>query len=386
MASVEFRKANKIYPGNVHALHDLSLDIAAGEFLVMVGPSGCGKSTALRLLAGLEEITSGDVLINGEIVNQKSPQQRNIAMVFQNYALYPHMTVRGNLEFPLKMVKAGKKEREQRIQNAAELLGLGGLLERKPGQLSGGQRQRVAMGRAIVRDPAVFLMDEPLSNLDARLRVQIRADIANLQQKMGTTTLYVTHDQVEAMTLGDRVAVLNAGRLLQVETPQELYRRPANIFVADFIGSPGMNLFDALLVKNVQGEPCIKCKDLLHSIPDSVKQNYPQLDEHLNQRIIAGFRPEAFTTEQHFPEQQRLRVTVKTVEPLGHETLLFFTSPLKRVTADVFPLPEQADDQVSESPMVARLQGNHTFASNTSLDLYADISKVHLFDRVGWRL
>ncbi|NBV03958.1 MAG: sn-glycerol-3-phosphate ABC transporter ATP-binding protein UgpC, partial [Acidimicrobiia bacterium] len=240
MATVSLEGVNKVYDNGFQAIHDLSLDINDGEFLVLVGPSGCGKSTALRMIAGLEEITSGEMRIGERVVNEVEPKDRDIAMVFQNYALYPHMTVFDNIGFALKLAKVPKEEIEERVRRAADILELTTYLDRKPGQLSGGQRQRVAMGRAIVRQPAAFLMDEPLSNLDAKLRVQMRAEIASLQRNLGVTTFYVTHDQVEAMTMGDRVAVIKDGVLQQVDTPQNLYDRPENVFVAAFIGSPSM--------------------------------------------------------------------------------------------------------------------------------------------------
>ena len=245
MATVELDRVKKVYENGFHAIHELSLDISDSEFLVLVGPSGCGKSTALRMVAGLETISSGVMRIGERVVNDVEPKDRDIAMVFQNYALYPHMTVYDNIGFALKLAGCRKQEIDTRVRKAASVLELEKYLDRKPGQLSGGQRQRVAMGRAIVRQPAVFLMDEPLSNLDAKLRVQMRAEIAGLQRDLAVTTLYVTHDQVEAMTMGDRVAVLKDGYLQQVDTPQNLYDRPANVFVAAFIGSPSMNLYEA---------------------------------------------------------------------------------------------------------------------------------------------
>jgi len=253
MATVVLDNVNKVYDNGYHAIHDLSLDISDGEFLVLVGPSGCGKSTALRMIAGLESISNGDLRIGDKIVNDIEPKDRDIAMVFQNYALYPHMTVYDNIGFALKLAKVPKEEIDKRVRSAADTLELTTYLDRKPGQLSGGQRQRVAMGRAIVRNPAAFLMDEPLSNLDAKLRVQMRAEIAALQRELGVTTCYVTHDQVEAMTMGDRVAVLKDGYLQQVDSPQNLYDKPGNVFVAAFIGSPSMNLFEATLALNGDG-------------------------------------------------------------------------------------------------------------------------------------
>ena len=245
MAPVSMEKVNKVYENGFHAVKDMSLDIADGEFMVLVGPSGCGKTTALRMVAGLEDITSGILRIGGKEVNDETPKERDIAMVFQNYALYPHMTVAENIGFALKLRKTPKDQLKAKVNEAADILGLTDWLDRKPGQLSGGQRQRVAMGRAIVREPSVFLMDEPLSNLDAKLRVQMRAEVARIQRRMGVSTIYVTHDQVEAMTMGDRVAVMRDGTLQQVDTPQTLYDNPDNVFVAAFIGSPAKNLYDA---------------------------------------------------------------------------------------------------------------------------------------------
>src|SRR6476620_959868 len=250
MATVVLDNVNKVYDNGYHAIHDLSLDISDGEFLVLVGPSGCGKSTALRMIAGLETISNGDLRIGDKVVNDVEPKDRDIAMVFQNYALYPHMTVYDNIGFALKLGRVPKDEVDSRVRKAAAILELEPYLDRKPGLLSGGQRQRVAMGRAIVRQPAAFLMDEPLSNLDAKLRVQMRAEIARLQRDLGVTTIYVTHDQVEAMTMGDRVAVLKDGYLQQLDTPQNLYEEPDNVFVAAFIGSPSMNLYDGVLTLN----------------------------------------------------------------------------------------------------------------------------------------
>jgi multiple sugar transport system ATP-binding protein len=388
MASVAFHAVSKTYAGGVQALHDLNLAISDGELLVMVGPSGCGKTTALRMLAGLEEITAGEIRINEQNINRLSPQQRNVAMVFQNYALYPHMSVRGNLEFPLKMAKTGRKERQRRLQQAAELLGLTSLLERKPAQLSGGQRQRVAMGRALVRDPSVFLMDEPLSNLDAGLRLQIRAEIASLQRETGTTTLYVTHDQVEAMTLGKRVAVLDRGRLQQVDTPQLLYQRPANVFVADFLGSPGMNFFATRLLHDAQNNLCIGFNGEAVPIPPAARQDLAELRGHEDapQGVIGGLRPEAFALSPQGGHQRPLPVRVTAVEPLGHETLLYFNSPLRAITAAALPLAQTPDSDAGDIAMVARLPGNLNYCGDAVSELFADIGKLQLFNRQGRRL
>jgi multiple sugar transport system ATP-binding protein len=272
MATVSLEKINKVYENGFHAVKDLSVDIAEGEFMVLVGPSGCGKSTALRMIAGLEDITSGILRIGGKEANDETPKERDIAMVFQNYALYPHMTVAENIGFALKLRKLPKDQLNAKVNEAAEILGLTDWLDRKPGQLSGGQRQRVAMGRAIVREPSVFLMDEPLSNLDAKLRVQMRAEVSRIQRRIGVATVYVTHDQVEAMTMGDRVTVLRDGILQQVNTPQNLYDNPDNVFVAAFIGSPSQNLYDAALT---EGARSIKLGSQEIPLPDAVRAKRP---------------------------------------------------------------------------------------------------------------
>src|SRR6266568_674342 len=286
MAEVIFDKVEKVYDNDVHAVHDLSLEIRDGEFVVLVGPSGCGKTTALRMVAGLEEITDGKVSIGGRVVNDLTPKERDIAMVFQNYALYPHLSVSDNIGFGLRLRKTPKNVVEERVEWAAKLLGLTPYLHRRPKELSGGQRQRVAMGRAIVRQPQVFLMDEPLSNLDAKLRVQMRADIAKLQRELGVTTMYVTHDQVEAMTMGDRVAVMSKGLLQQVDAPQRLYDRPENLFVAGFIGTPPMNLLEG--TASVNGGVSIELGG--HTLPiaeEAIKQ-YPKLREYDGRNVIVG--------------------------------------------------------------------------------------------------
>ncbi|THK35560.1 sn-glycerol-3-phosphate ABC transporter ATP-binding protein UgpC [Ensifer sp. MPMI2T] len=289
MASVELRDIRKSY-GVLEVIHGVSLLIGEGEFIALVGPSGCGKSTLLRMIAGLEEITDGEVLIGGKVVNPLTPRERNIAMVFQSYALYPHMTVAENMGFNLKLSGLPKPQIDERVKAAARMLALTELLERKPSQLSGGQRQRVAMGRAIVRDPAVFLFDEPLSNLDAKLRVQMRTEIKALHQKVATTSIYVTHDQIEAMTLADRIVVLNGGRIEQVGTPLELYRTPANLFVAGFIGSPAMNVLDGTVEAN-DGEPAVRLSD------GSAIRIAPERKVRRGQAVKIGLRPEHFVTD-----------------------------------------------------------------------------------------
>ncbi len=307
----------------VMALRRFNLRIDRGEFMVLVGPSGCGKSTALRLLAGLETEDSGDILIEGRSVIGHPPQQRDVAMVFQNYALYPHMTVEQNLAFPLKMRRLRRQEIHRRVRTTAEILDLTDLLKRRPGQLSGGQRQRVAMGRALVREPKVFLMDEPLSNLDAKLRIQIRGEIAELQRRTGITTLYVTHDQAEAMTLGDRVAVLNAGVLQQVDRPDRLYDRPENLFVAGFLGSPGMNIFPVTPTNTGQGID-IKLGGSILTLPDDSQEKHAALTAFLNQPVFLGLRPEALTPNPKDGLAGALPVRVVSLESLGHENLVYF--------------------------------------------------------------
>ncbi|MGA1438018.1 MAG: ABC transporter ATP-binding protein, partial [Ilumatobacteraceae bacterium] len=327
MATVTLDNVSKVYPNGFQAIQDLSIDIVDGEFLVLVGPSGCGKSTALRMIAGLEEISGGELRIGDRVVNDVEPKDRDIAMVFQNYALYPHMSVAENIGFALKLAKVSKDEIAQRVARAAEILELTSYLDRKPGQLSGGQRQRVAMGRAIVREPAAFLMDEPLSNLDAKLRVQMRAEIAALQRSLGVTTFYVTHDQVEAMTMGDRVAVIKDGVLQQVDTPQNLYDSPVNVFVAAFIGSPSMNLFAATL--SVDGDSAMLTLGSQQlTLSDEVLKSRPALREYAGRTLVVGIRPEDLedaAEAPHIPESQRLSVPIKLIEALGSELMVHFS-------------------------------------------------------------
>ena len=324
MAKVVYDHVTKQFDG-VIAVDDLLLDVQDGEFLVLVGPSGCGKSTALRCLAGLEEISAGDILIGDRVVTHLPPKNRDIAMVFQNYALYPHMTVRDNLAFGLKLRGMAKPEITRRVGEAADILGIGELLDRKPKQLSGGQRQRVALGRAIVREPQVFLMDEPLSNLDAKLRVQTRAEIIKLQQRLGTTTIYVTHDQVEAMTMGDRIAVMSRGVLQQLDTPQHLYDSPANLFVATFIGSPAMNVVPGTVV--IDGETVtVRADGLELSLPPG---RAARLAGWAGRDVLVGVRPEhiAVPAAGGAVPGRGIRLPVELVEPLGSETLLHLLGP-----------------------------------------------------------
>jgi len=321
MASVTYEHVTKRF-GDVVAVNDLNIHIEDKEFLVFVGPSGCGKTTSLRLLAGLEEATEGNIYIGDRLVNDVPPKDRDIAMVFQSYALYPHMSVYDNMAFGLRLRKTPKKEIDRRVREAARILGIEELLDRKPKQLSGGQRQRVAVGRAIVREPAVFLMDEPLSNLDAKLRVQARAELSKLHQRLGTTFIYVTHDQVEAMTMGTRIAVMNAGVLQQIDTPQNLYDYPANIFVAGFIGSPAMNFFDAMLVER-DGRVCVDAGDFLLPIPDDRQEVYRP---HLGKEVVIGIRPEDVHDPEYVPpaiQEARVEARVTVTELMGNEVIVY---------------------------------------------------------------
>lgn len=368
MARVEFDNVARRFAEDTLALKNFSLNIDDGEFMVLVGPSGCGKSTALRLLAGLEQVSEGTVLIDGEVVNQLTPQQRNTAMVFQNYALYPHMSVRSNLEFPLKMAKLPKATIAEKVDEIAKILDLGGLLERKPKQLSGGQRQRVAMGRALVRDPSVFLLDEPLSNLDAKLRAQIRADIAQLQRRLRKTTLYVTHDQVEAMTLGDRVAVMNSGELQQVGSPEQLYKHPHNIFVARFIGSPGMNIVRSGLCKNSLGFS-VQLGQMQLQLPLSKKGNDASLLQYVGQSIFIGVRPEALRTSVGHNETG-IPVNVLSVEYLGHESLIYFELA-------------NSNSDIDRKILIARVEGQFHKPEKQEQLLCINPGDIYVFDSDG---
>jgi multiple sugar transport system ATP-binding protein len=365
VASVEFREIDKIYPGDTRALTDLSLRVEDGELLVFVGPSGCGKSTVLRLLAGLEAPSRGSLWIGEKPVDHLSPQDRNVAMVFQDYALYPYLSVRGNLEFPLRMRKLPRAEIARRVARAAEVLAMREWLDRLPRQLSGGQRQRVAMGRALVREPSVFLLDEPLSNLDARTRVRVRDEIADLQRKTGTTMIYVTHDQAEAMTLGQRVAVLEGGRLQQLGSAHEIYQRPANTFVAGFVGTPPMNLFPTRIDRDGTGRIRIGLGEESVRI-DPARIPPPALEGCLGKRITGGLRPE----DLHLAgpaASEALAATVEQVEYLGHETLLYAR------TAG----PDGA------LPLAVRLAGICGAAKGERVKLAFDPGAIHLFDTEG---
>ncbi len=378
MATVEFRNITKIFDDGTCALADFDLQIADGELMVLVGPSGCGKTTLLRLLAGLEQPTSGELRIDDRVVNHLPPQQRDVAMVFQNYALYPHMTVRRNLAFPLRMRKLGKEEIRERIARVAALLDLAGLLERKPRELSGGQRQRVAMGRALVREPKVFLMDEPLSNLDARLRQQIRGDIAALQRRLGITTLYVTHDQIEAMTLGHRVAVLARGRLQQVAAPQRLYERPANLFVARFMGNPGMNVFRTVLRPERDHGLAVRWERRWLPLGDEWP---PALSAYIDRPLYAGLRPEAIRPPDDPQVCARVEVEVTGVEALGHETLLYFKH--EAMVTDTGETPGKHAGNGTHRSMAARLPGAVDARPGARIQLGLLLKQLHFFDSEG---
>jgi multiple sugar transport system ATP-binding protein len=363
MASVSFEHVEKHYPGGTCALADLSLAVGDGELLVVVGPSGSGKSTLLRVLAGLEPVTRGTLRIGGCVVNELAPQQRNVAMVFQDYALYPHMSVRRNLEFPLRMRGLARDEMRRRVGRVAELLEIGALLERRPAELSGGQRQRAAMGRALVREPTAFLLDEPLSNLDARLRAAVRAEIGELQRQLRTTMIYVTHDQLEAMTLAQRVAVLHQGSLQQLAPPRELYENPANTFVAGFIGSPPMNLFASRLVLE-GGQAKLALGDQLVPIGAG-----PAAQTRCGEPLTGGVRPEALALASDAAPGS-LAARVEHVENLGHETLAHVS-----VSA-----PAQPEGRLA---LVARLPGRPELVVGDALRLRVDPQRVHLFDASG---
>jgi len=375
VAAIELERLTKVYADGTRAVRELDLEIADGEFVVFVGPSGCGKTSALRMIAGLEEITSGTVRISGEVVNDLPPKARDIAMIFQNYALYPHMNVADNMGFGLKMRGLDRGEIRRRVDEAARILGLTEVLQKRPRHLSGGQRQRVAMGRAIVREPLAFLMDEPLSNLDAKLRVQMRAEIARIQRDLKVTTIYVTHDQSEAMTLGDRVCVMRGGVLQQVDRPQVLYDRPANLFVAGFIGSPAMNLVEAEV-----GEREVRFGPHTLSLPDR-----PELRGHAGRRVVLGIRPEDIRSSG---DGAPLEVIVDIKEDMGAEVYLHFAVDAPPVKSD--ELREIVGDEALEaadvqthhhgSPFIARVERGTAVREGEKATLLVDTSRLHFFD------
>ncbi|MGQ0434965.1 MAG: ABC transporter ATP-binding protein [Microthrixaceae bacterium] len=382
MAEVTLDKVNKIYENGFHAVHDLDLDVHDGEFLVLVGPSGCGKSTALRMVAGLESISSGKLTIGDRVVNDVHPKDRDIAFVFQNYALYPHMTVRDNIGFALKLRKTPKGEINQRVDEAARLLELSDLLDIKPGQLSGGQRQRVAMGRAIVRRPQVFLMDEPLSNLDAKLRVQMRAEISRLQHDLGVTTLYVTHDQIEAMTMGHRVAVMSKGLLQQVDTPQNLYDHPDNLYVATFIGSPQMNLVMGTV--HLGASPHVTVGKHRLDLPASLIAARPAVEGYDGREVVVGIRPESLEDATIKPDtagNRSIEATVELREGLGSEVVAH--AKLDAVPPRVETAQRDPDATLAGTggvELVARLDPRTTVAVDKLAQFTVDVETLHLFD------
>jgi len=384
MGAIDIKSAGKIYPNGTRALEDVSITINDGEFVVLVGPSGCGKTTLLRMVAGLEDITEGEIAIGDKTVNEVAPKDRDIAMVFQNYALYPHMSVYDNMAFSLKLRKLPKDEIEQKVKDAAKTLEISELLERKPKALSGGQRQRVAMGRAIVRNPQAFLMDEPLSNLDAKLRVQMRAELGQLHTQLQTTTLYVTHDQVEAMTMGDRVAVIRKGELQQIDTPREIYSNPKNIFVAGFIGSPSMNFVYAK-IKSKDDVIELTFGDNQITYKDEKKEKLKSFE---NKEIVLGIRPEAFE-DGHFANQsdysESIKVKVSLLEQLGSDSYIHFYKDIKPVQTEAIEeiLADEGEDITvlgDNTKFIARINPNSIVAEGEEIELRINPSKLHFFD------
>jgi multiple sugar transport system ATP-binding protein len=378
--------------GDTTAVEDLDLEIQDSEFMVLVGPSGCGKTTALRMIAGLEAITEGQIRIGEKVVNDVPPKDRDIAMVFQNYALYPHMTVRDNMAFGLKLAKVDSADIDKRVTEAARILGLEEFLDRKPRALSGGQRQRVAMGRAIVRKPQAFLMDEPLSNLDAKLRVQMRSEIARIQNDLEVTTVYVTHDQVEAMTMGDRVAVIRKGELQQVGTPSELFDKPLNLFVAGFIGSPSMNFFQSRIEQD-NGKLQLEIGKQKIAVSDEVMSTRPELKQYGGKDMIVGIRPQDFedaSLRSDLPEDARIKVRIDLVEAIGTETLVHFqieapvviTEDMKELAADVGESTERLEQQAKEgrNEFVAQLDPKTRIRKGDETELAVDTTRLHFFD------
>ncbi len=378
MADIVLDKITKRFPDGTEAVKQLDLEVADGEFLILVGPSGCGKSTALRMIAGLDDITDGEMRIGGEVVNDRAPKDRDIAMVFQNYALYPHMTVRDNMAFPLKMANADQSEIDEKVEEAARILDLTEHLDRKPSNLSGGQRQRVAMGRAIVRDPKAFLMDEPLSNLDAKLRVQMRTEVSRIQNRLETTTVYVTHDQTEAMTLGDRVAVMRKGELQQVGSPQELYDEPVNLFVAGFIGSPAMNFMPVEISGGTARLPFTEVE-----LSDPMRR---AAEGHSSSNLLAGIRPEHFEDASLVGDQPgpTFEVKIDLLESMGSELYAYFEVEAESARSE--QLDELAADTGADvgtdggTQVVARLDADSKAKRGETIELWLEADRLHLFD------
>ena len=386
MAEVVLQDVDKVYPNGFHAVKDLSLEIEDGEFLVLVGPSGCGKTTALRMVAGLETITDGEVSIGGRVVNDMTPKERDVAMVFQSYALYPHLSVADNIAFGLRLRKTPKHVVAERTAWAARMLDLTPYLDRKPKQLSGGQRQRVAMGRAIVREPKVFLMDEPLSNLDAKLRVQMRGEISKLQHDLGTTTIYVTHDQVEAMTMGHRVAVMHLGELQQIDVPQRLYDEPANLFVAGFIGTPPMNIL-AAEVRVAEGKVTVSLGGQELEVPDAALERYRGLVSYNGGTVAMGIRSEDLHPAEQRPELPRLQAQLELIEALGSETVAFFRLDVRTVLTGAGTTGDAVEDIVGEEGisaarpnLVASFPPRVALTIGESVAIGADLTHAHFFD------
>jgi multiple sugar transport system ATP-binding protein len=388
VAEIVLDHVTKRFPDGALAVNDISLDIADGEFVILVGPSGCGKSTTLNMIAGLEDITEGELRIGGQVVNNKAPKDRDIAMVFQSYALYPHMTVRENMGFALKLAKTDPAVIKAKVEDAARILDLTQHLDRKPANLSGGQRQRVAMGRAIVRDPAVFLMDEPLSNLDAKLRVQTRTEVSRLQRRLGTTMVYVTHDQTEAMTLGDRLAVMRSGLLQQVGTPAELYANPRNLFVAGFIGSPAMNFMAGSLADDT-------LHTALGSLPLTSALRQALERANVGRDVIVGIRPENFQDAALVQPDLRdkgitFRATIDVLESMGSDVYVYFTQQ-SGLTAQVDQLADlaadsgKADTGATEESVTARLDASTRVREGDNAELWADARAMHIFDPASGR-
>ena len=391
MAAIEFDHVTKRFLDGTIAVNDVSLRIEDGEFMIFVGPSGCGKTTALRMVAGLEQVSSGEIRIGDRVVNEVAPKDRDIAMVFQNYALYPHMSVFENMAFGLKLRRMKKPEIDERVEDAAKVLALFDLLKRKPGQLSGGQRQRVAMGRAIVREPQAFLMDEPLSNLDAKLRVQMRAEISRIQREVNVTSIYVTHDQVEAMTMGDRVAVLKLGLLQQIDSPQKLYREPTNLFVAGFIGSPAMNMVEAKVIRS-DGAVSVEFGGNRLTVDPEVVAQRPALAAYDGRNVILGVRPEDMedaALSPDSPTDRRFKTNVDLREDMGSEVLVHFsldappvlTEDTRELAADRGQAIEELEQLATRAAWIARFDADTGAAESDAVEVLVDTKRIHFFDQ-----